>query len=111
MTLLELETGNFTFLGDYKFIITTAIFSFRAAEGLLSDSDLNEVANRATGLQVRAVQDPFASSHCGQILLITQRRANDDVGAAGVKGLLVKDYTTYSTKQKLYVKYTVQAEK
>lgn len=65
-----------------------------------SDPDLDEATHRSAGLQVRAVQDPFASCHGCQVLFIAQGGPYNDVGAAGVKRLLVQDYTTYNTKQK-----------
>lgn len=64
------------------------------------DPDLDEATHRAAGLQVRAVQDPFARCHCCQVLLVAQRSPYDDVRAAGVKRLPVQDYTAYNTKQK-----------
>lgn len=71
------------------------------ADGVVSsDSDLNEATHGATGLQIRAMKDPFPRRHRCQVFLITQRSPDDDVGAAGVEGLLVQNNTTFNTKHK-----------
>lgn len=74
---------------------------------LSSGSHLNEVSHGATRLQVRAMQDPLAGCHGGQILLVSQWTPYNDVGAAGVKRLLVQDDAPYRTKRQMdSVNYT-----
>lgn len=60
-----------------------------------ADPDLDKVSHGATGLQVGTVQDPLPGGHGCQVLLIPQRGPHNDVGAAGVKALLVQHHTTY----------------
>lgn len=60
-----------------------------------ADPDLDKVSHGATGLQVGAVQDPLPRGHGCQVLLIPQGAPHNDVGAAGVKALLVQHHTTY----------------
>lgn len=54
-----------------------------------AETNLNEVAHGAAGLQVGAVQDPLSCCHRCQILFVSQRGAHNDVGAARVERLLV----------------------
>lgn len=58
-------------------------------------TNLHEAADGAAGLQVGAVQDPLARRHRCKVLLIAQRRSDDDVGTAGIEGLLVQDDASY----------------
>lgn len=61
----------------------------RNSDGTTVTPHLDEVFDGTACLQVRAVQDPFASRHGSQVFLIAQWLAHDDVGAAGVETLLV----------------------
>lgn len=54
-----------------------------------AEPNLNEVAHGAAGLQVGPVQDPLSCCHGCQILFVSQRGPDNNVGAARVERLLV----------------------